>query len=624
MIRLSVRRAVVVALCLFAGAVSGAEVAARAVPLNDTEARAHLEQMEKQGVLREPVWAHAYWARSASAPNAEARIADLRWALRFDPDLTPARRELCGLLFRERDTGFATEAVTAISRGLRSFVAQQRAAAWIFTILGGAFGLSLVAIAALMIGKEVGRIRHGVRERLHFLPLELREGAAWLTILVPFALVVSLAPTAALFWALLIGTIGAWTSLEAWPRRVCVWALAAVMVAPTGLALWTRIMEPAFPDSYLRNLWVTQRADPGFLPTTWHTDAPDGALEDPDFLASLALLERRAERYGQAAEHLERAVELRPEHWAYHNNLGNVRLLQGESDRALAAYEEAARLAPKEALVYVNTAQAFVQRLEFNEADQALTRATDLGYRLPPVLNDESEGIIVRDHSLGATQLWLRFLRGEGLRTALGWRRALEMTLRLVFPMRPFWLSLPLFLTLYYAAYARTLPRVFPCAACGRSVCRKCHYRTLRRSLCAECYAIQQDVQAPLKRDAMIIERRRRVSRSGRTTAVVLSALLPGTGLLLLGSRRRALAFLGAGAVLLLIAAANAAWPAPGPAHSDPRWPSAVVAPLLFFALLAILSVRSYLRAPVPQQAPPPEQTAPHSSMQLPTSTRTV
>ena len=59
--------------------------------LDDTTARAQLEAMERSGVLREPVWAHAYWARSASAPNDDARIADLRWALRFDPDLTAAR-----------------------------------------------------------------------------------------------------------------------------------------------------------------------------------------------------------------------------------------------------------------------------------------------------------------------------------------------------------------------------------------------------------------------------------------------------------------------------------------------------------------------------------------------------
>ncbi|MGH2570854.1 MAG: tetratricopeptide repeat protein, partial [bacterium] len=459
-----------------------------------------------------------------------------------------------------------------------------------------------------------GPIRHGVRERLLFLPVELRAGASWLTLLVPFALVATLAPTSALFWSILIGTVAAWPGLAAWQRRACCWALGTLLLAPTGLALWTHIMQPALPTSYLSNLWASQRVGGEALYPAWWTGAREDAQNDPDFLASMALVARRGGRHAEAIAYLQRALEIRPEAWQYHNNLGNVHLLRGDDDSAFASYAAALRLAPNEPLIHVNLAQAHVQQLHFGEADQALARAKELGYRFPAVLNDESEGIIVRDHSLSSAELWIRFARGQGLERSVEWGRVLRMTLTPIFPMQPFWLSVPLLLTLWYASQTRSLPRSFPCSGCGHPVCRKCHYRILRRSLCADCYAIRRDVVAPLKRDAMILERRIRTNRVPRIASAALSALVPGAGHLLLGSYRVAFAFLGAGCILLLIAIANATWPAPGPSLVDRRWPTGVVVPLLWFTLLAIFAVRSYLRTPTARQAesvtPPPSPLA--------------
>lgn len=618
-------RAVAVAIwfVLAAGAGSArAQEPVGAAMLNDTAARLHLEKMEKAGVLRDPVWAYAYWARSASAPTADARIADLRWALRFDPDLIAARWDLCRTLLKKRDPEFTTEAVQAVSRSLQSFVAQQRAVAWTFTIVAGALALALISIAATATVNAIPPIHHGVREKLHFLPVELRGGAAWFTILVPFALILTLAPTAALFWALLIGAVGTWEHMPSWQRRTSVAATVVVVLAPVGLALWTRLMEPAFPGSYLRNLWATQRVGGEILAPTWWAGAPSDVAEDPDYLVSLALLERRAGLYDEAARHLESAIQFRPDAWQYLNNLGNVYLLRGDSDNALAVYDRALQIAPKEPLIWVNVAQAHVQRLEFAKADASLERAIELGYRLPPVLNDESEGIIVRDHSLSSTEIWTRFLRGEGQGTTLGWRRVAAMTLSPVFPMRPFWLSLPLFLTLWYALQTRTLPRVFPCSACGRSICRKCHYRSLRRSLCPECYAIRRDVSAPMKRDSIITARRVSVSRASRTTIAVMSALFPGAGLLVLGARHRALLFIGGGSLALFVAVTNAVWPAPAPALVDRPWPTSVLVPLLCFVLLAILSVKSYLQAPPPRLVE--SSGTPNESIEMPVTKRVI
>jgi tetratricopeptide (TPR) repeat protein len=589
------RAVVALGLLLLAGV--GPTVANAASSLNDGEARARLEEMERQGVLADPFWARAYWARARTAPTEQARAADLRWALRFDPDLSPARWDLAFTLLRQRDSEFAGQMAQALSRSLASFPSQQRLALWVVTIAGGVLFIGLAGLALLAIGKVLPQLHHGIRERLGFLPPEARTGAALLALILPLLVALTLPPTAALFWALLFGTVGGWVLLDRWERRTCLLALVAVLAAPAALSLWARLVEPAIPGSYLRSLWATQQTADAGAAAAVRLSAPLDADEDPGRLASLALIDRRAWRLDEAQEKLERAVELAPQEWTYLNNLGNVRLLQGDVDGALQLYNRAIALAPRAPLPRVNQAQAYVGKLQFRRADDALSEATRLGYFLPPApMTDDPSDVIVRDHRLSADALWTRFARGDGIPGALGWERALDMTLAVALPLRPFFLCAPLFLAALWVAQARRLPRVSRCAGCGVTICRKCHYRMLRRSYCGYCYTILREVRAPLKRVGMLDQRRHNVSRWSRPIVLGLSVLLPGSGHAVHGAHRRATFFLVALALVWLIGGAGVLWPDMTATAEHAMSQERGVAIGVVWAVLSVLSLRGTLR----------------------------
>jgi hypothetical protein len=179
--------------------------------------------------------------------------------------------------------------------------------------------------------------------------------------------------------------------------------------------------------------------------------------------------------------------------------------------------------------------------------------------------------------------------------------------------MRPAFLSLPLFLALWWVALARTLPRASRCSGCGTLICRKCHYRLLRRSYCGECYAILREVRAPLRRVALLDERRRRAGAVTQPLLLLLAALIPGSGHALHGAHRRAAFYLTVATLLVLAAGAGTLWPDPGAPIVDPgrsgRWIACGVA----WAGLAWLSVLGTLRL-ARRREEPPEPATPRSA----------
>jgi hypothetical protein len=167
--------------------------------------------------------------------------------------------------------------------------------------------------------------------------------------------------------------------------------------------------------------------------------------------------------------------------------------------------------------------------------------------------------------------------------------------------MRPFWLTIPLWFALWYVALARTLPRVQSCSGCGAKVCRKCHYRVQRRSLCPQCYAIRREIQAPLKRQELMAARRRRRSQVERAVALLVATVVPGAGFYLRRSYRAAFVAALCTSVLVLIATAGITWPDPVATLGRASWNQRATLPLLLIAALSILSVRAYLRRTLPE-----------------------
>jgi tetratricopeptide (TPR) repeat protein len=459
----------------------------------------------------------------------------------------------------------------------------------------------MFSLAFLAIGRAAPSVAHGLRERLHFLPSEVRTGAILLTMFIPFLLVFTLPPSSALFWGLVLGTVGTWSILNRRERQTCVAAALCILVSPFALTAWTRVAQGAFPDSYMQALWAGQLGAESRETNLEALPKPDATSHDPDYFATLALLDRRAGRYDAALKNLERAVSLEPGGWAYRNNLGNIRLLRGDTDGALEAYAAAQSLAPGQPLVRLNQAQAWVGKMDFTQADNALTEAVRMGYRLPQLLTSDPHDVIVRDRTLAPRHFWERLLRDQPPAGSLSWTDALRMSWAPVLPMRPFWLTIPLWFALYYVALARTLPRVQSCSGCGAKVCRKCHYRVQRRSLCPQCYAIRREIQAPLKRQELMAARRRRRSQGERAVALLVATVVPGAGFYLRRSYRAAFVAALCTSVLVLIATAGITWPDPVATLGRASWNQRATLPLLLIAALSILSARAYLRRTLPE-----------------------
>ena len=549
--------------------------------LDEKNAGQKLEQMRRDGVLRDPFWAHAYVARSKSAPSRSARIGDLSWAVRFDPDHLAARLQLAWELALEGDSQCTAQIVEAARRVSTSFVIQQQLALLLFKLGGGVTLLVLVTSALIIIVRSIASIRHALMERLSFLPVEARSAGAILTLGTPLLLTIALPPTSAAFWILLMGTVAVWTLLAHWEKRVCLWALAGILLAPWGIALWTKVLEPSTPSAYTRLLWEAQTTEDAW--TLEHLRRVDRttATENPDHLSTMALAARRKRNFGEAQKLLERAIALRPAEWGYNNNLGNVLLLAGRPDAALQAYARAKQLAPAEPRIRINEAQAWMEKLELGRAQGALDEARRLGYHAPPILESSQGGIVVLEQTLSPLTLWKRIFNDLDPERSLSWKRAAVMTLGVIIPFQSLLFCLPLLLGLVYAWQTRTLPRLHNCASCGKTICRKCHYRVLRESLCAECFGIRQRIRTPVQREDALSKRRAQVRLVPWLCGVAIAAIVPGAGHLYEGRR--------GWATLLLFS-----WFSYLVLTSGPQSPNTAPAVLLLFASVSVLG---YLRS---------------------------
>ncbi|MGC1279977.1 MAG: tetratricopeptide repeat protein [Xanthobacteraceae bacterium] len=97
-----------------------------------------------------------------------------------------------------------------------------------------------------------------------------------------------------------------------------------------------------------------------------------------DYHYNIALGWRALNRMDAVAAHLERTVELRPDHAMAHLNLGNVRREQGRLADAAACYERASALNPASAAARINLANVLAEQGRWDAAVAAYRQALAL------------------------------------------------------------------------------------------------------------------------------------------------------------------------------------------------------------------------------------------------------
>jgi Flp pilus assembly protein TadD len=87
----------------------------------------------------------------------------------------------------------------------------------------------------------------------------------------------------------------------------------------------------------------------------------------------------------QAASEFEIAMQIRPNDWELHNNLGMALANLGQCDRAIVEFQTAERLNDRVAQVHSNLGSALASRRQFDEAMRQFERALELDPNLTEV-----------------------------------------------------------------------------------------------------------------------------------------------------------------------------------------------------------------------------------------------
>jgi len=111
-----------------------------------------------------------------------------------------------------------------------------------------------------------------------------------------------------------------------------------------------------------------------------------------------------------------------PQAWIAHSNLGLVYGERGETERALAAFREAARIKPEDAVVRMNVGRALSMSDRFDEADSEFARAIELGRDLPLVHFNYAAHLLRSDRAEAAVEHYERALE---LNPDAGWHATL-------------------------------------------------------------------------------------------------------------------------------------------------------------------------------------------------------
>lgn len=395
-------------------------------------------------------------------------------------------------------------------------------------IIVAAFILTLFIFTMISLLKHAKLFLHDLR---HVIPRAVPSLAVWGTGIVIFLLplLLNLAlPLCCLVW---LGVLfGYHTRREKYAVMglIGLFALLPLVVSTAGFGLY-------MPQSRLIRL--LEKVNHGYWSSgdldaleCYHREHPD----DREVLLSLGLIHKREKNYRTAQRYYERLLDLSPNSYQAHVNIGNVYLATGRWQDAVDAYEHAIALQPvSTAAAHFNLARAYQQKYMFTEAEQALARAK---MSAPHLINralkiySENSNRLVIDETVPRTLLWQK-----GYQMYCAETRVPDALWDLLFtglPQRFASGVLLCFGVLILMTVRNDTGRIAAaCPICGQAFCNRCQKSIGAERICAQCVNFSQkkdNIDFRLKEKKILgIKRHRGIYQIIGTT---LSLCVPGAG----------------------------------------------------------------------------------------------
>lgn len=545
-----------------------------------------------------PTEARLFYRRGVMAYQAgqtEAAMLDVRGAAELDPSFVDPHLTLASWQLVKEPSQALLQYATVVELLRQNFSLQVDLAAntAILALEGLFFGL--LATAMLVVWLRRHEATHVLQE--HLSRFASAHGARWwgpALLVLPFL--------AGFGWTLptlfFLGYL--WPHLRLRERVLFATLLAAVVAMPFALRGLERLSLPLHDAKGPFYAVPTLENQPYDAAREAHlADLATRERDNPILQFGLAWTARRGSHLDVAERAYRRALELWPNDDRVLNNLGNVTAMAGRPDEALQLYARAAAANPANAAAWFNAAQLHTQRYEYQQATEALSKASALNFEM--VKNYQSQattdGLLPLVDQWLAPQVFWKALADAKLPADLN--GSLPMSLRRHREAAGWSFSIAaLVLAIAGVVVGLRQQHQLPlrtCGNCGTVVCRRCAERRREHALCPACVAVESAAETPEFSRLMLARHRFEATRRSHLARIALATLVPGYGLV---AHRHVFTTVFLMTTAFLV---TRAWfGTPPPYALEPRLALAMqevpaVLMLAIFGLVIVVSVTGYL-----------------------------
>ena len=456
-------------------------------------------------------------------------LAELEWALKFDPHSLSANLLATGLsirMFKGKAVGQMITLYRAIASG---FFVQQLA------VLNGSRAAELcfmIAAIAFLVGITFRNLPSIQHRFLEFLPSRLdrahRDTLAWAIVSIPVLWLWSMFPLLIVPIYLFV----AWLPAVRKERFLIFMFFAYLILIPYLMKSESKLIEPLDPHHKVSLIAEAQQSgyDPSLAAELKSHLAKDST--DFDLVFSLGLLQKRGGNFEEAISLFNVASRMRPRSSAVRNNLGNTYFALGDYDTAMEEYTTAAGLDPGSAAPRYNMSQTYSKKLMLPEASEELNRALKLDYTLVSrfrKIAGDSYNIQVIDIAIAPSHIWQILFRSK----PQGEDSAVVGGLFGAYPRLLSFTSIGLLvLSILVGFLLKNVPLYITCIVCGVQACDKC----LENEICPRCTKKMVVTDSTSMRERLETKLRDRAYKYRAIKSLALSAVLPGAGHVFLGA----------------------------------------------------------------------------------------